>query len=1269
MALMTTAAADDRGGTPSAFGLFTRLQSVKEDLLNIREVPSATFTSTQSGSWGNAATWGGAGVPGAADNVIISAGHTVTEDGDRTCSDLTVNGTLNMTNNFLFFQGAAFTNNGSIISSTGSGELRFNGVGAASGTMQAMAGAGTYNSSMPVELHIVQFTTVTPASGTVINGARAFNIDGGSTLSLGNTLVIKNGTILGNGGTVAGPGTLQSQGPVTLNFAGTATAPVEAFSGVTTGNGNFGRITVDGGATFVQNNNTATNGDLSVAAGGTLDLANAFHIFQGNTFTNNGTILSGTGSGEFRFNGVAAASGTMQAMAGNGSYDTVHPVDLHIVQFTTVTPASGTVVDGVRTFIIDGGSTLSLTSNLIVKNGTAISSGGSIVGTGTLRSQGPVTLNFAGSTTAPFEAVSGTTTGNGNFGRMTIDNGTTFRQNGTLTPNGDLTVASGSTVDMSNNFLLFQGNTFTDDGSIVSAIGHGEFRFNGLAGAGGTMQAMGGSGAYDPIMPVDIHIVQSTTVTPAVGTVIDGVRTFIIDGGSTLSLPNTLVVKNGTSISSGGAISGTATLQMQGPVALNSAGTMTAPLKAVSGTTSANGNVGKVTIDSGATLFETGSLTPNADLMVLGTLNMNNQFVFFQGPTFTNNGTIMSPTGNGEIRFNGLAGASGTTQGMAGSGTYILAQPVDLHIVQFTTVMTAGGTVVDGARSFNIDGGSTLSLPNGVLFKNGTTIGNGGLISGAGTLQTQGPVTINSPGTMTAPFEAASGMTMGNGNFGKTTIDAGATFQQTGDLTPNGDLTLNNGGTVDVNNHFLIFQGPTLTNNGSFTSSSGTGEFRFNGIGAAGGTTQHIASSSGTFVSNIEHVLQFTTVVQDGDVTLNSFFIDGGSTFQNMGTGQLTLAGDMNNGGTITFNGSGPFCGDLGKIRIRSSVPGTQRAWNGGTISITDVDVQDQAGSTQITAFNSINSGNMGSNWHFDVCAVTPTDFDFDGDGRADVAVFRPTDRVWYLSRSVAGFAAMQWGLPDDKLAPADFDGDGKTDISSWRGDSGDPDLSYYNVVNSFNNSQRKEQFGRLGDVPIVAGDWDGDGKADLAVYRNGLSAGAEGGGSFQSYFFYRPSAQPGADFVAIPWGVTSDRPMRGDFDGDGKLDAAVFRPSDNTWYILQSSNGQIRYESWGLQCDTFVPADYDGDGKTDLAVIRAGVWYIKRSSDGQAVYQSFGLASDLPVPADYDGDQKADIAVFRNGDWYILQSQSGTVRYVHFGAAGDVPVESAFTDVVHCAE
>ena len=178
----------------------------------------------------------------------------------------------------------------------------------------------------------------------------------------------------------------------------------------------------------------------------------------------------------------------------------------------------------------------------------------------------------------------------------------------------------------------------------------------------------------------------------------------------------------------------------------------------------------------------------------------------------------------------------------------------------------------------------------------------------------------------------------------------------------------------------------------------------------------------------------------------------------------------------------------------------------------------------------------------------------------------------------------------------------------------------------------QQEQFGRSGDNSTVVGDWDGDGKADVAVYRGGAAAGD------QSYFFYRPSGSPGTNFRPIPYGTNGDEAVRGDFDGDGRLDATVFRPSNGVWYIAQSSNSQNVTGVWGLASDRRVAADYDGDGRTDLAVFRpsTGVWYILGST-GTPIYRQWGAAGDIIVPADFNGDGKTETTVYRPSDqrWY----------------------------------
>ena len=131
------------------------------------------------------------------------------------------------------------------------------------------------------------------------------------------------------------------------------------------------------------------------------------------------------------------------------------------------------------------------------------------------------------------------------------------------------------------------------------------------------------------------------------------------------------------------------------------------------------------------------------------------------------------------------------------------------------------------------------------------------------------------------------------------------------------------------------------------------------------------------------------------------------------------------------------------------------------------------------------------------------------------------------------------------------------------------------------------------------------------------------------------------------------------DFDGDGRTDFSVFRPSEGNWYILQSSNNTVRIQSFGLMGDKIVSGDYDGDGLTDFAVFRPsdGNWYVLRSSDSAVSIVTWGLSTDKPVPGDYDGDGRTDMAVFRNGVWYILQSSTGTPTTSTWGLASDIPV------------
>jgi CubicO group peptidase (beta-lactamase class C family) len=271
------------------------------------------------------------------------------------------------------------------------------------------------------------------------------------------------------------------------------------------------------------------------------------------------------------------------------------------------------------------------------------------------------------------------------------------------------------------------------------------------------------------------------------------------------------------------------------------------------------------------------------------------------------------------------------------------------------------------------------------------------------------------------------------------------------------------------------------------------------------------------------------------------------------------------------------------------------------------------------------------------------TRFDFDGDSKADVSVFRNGN--WYIQGSGSGFSGRNWGFATDILAPADFDGDGRTDIAVFR------DGNWYSI-NSSDEAIKSTQFGSPGDQPVPS-DYTGDRKADIAVFRpsNGT-------------WYWLDSATN--QFNGVQFGATGDKPIIGDFDGDGKSDLAVTRVTDGNlnWYWMESSTNQFRAVQWGFATDIAAPADFDGDGKTDVSVFRPsnGNWYRLNSGQNNQLFAiQFGQNGDVPVAADYDGDGKADVAVFRSGNWYRSNSSNGAFFGQQFGITEDKPIPSAF--------
>jgi hypothetical protein len=234
--------------------------------------------------------------------------------------------------------------------------------------------------------------------------------------------------------------------------------------------------------------------------------------------------------------------------------------------------------------------------------------------------------------------------------------------------------------------------------------------------------------------------------------------------------------------------------------------------------------------------------------------------------------------------------------------------------------------------------------------------------------------------------------------------------------------------------------------------------------------------------------------------------------------------------------------------------------------------------------------------------------------------------------------------------SPGDFNGDGRTDLGVFR-----PSTATWLSSYSSGGGSLVQAFGNAGqsDIP-VPGDYDGAWHAQMAVFRPSTSQWV--------------IAEPDGTQRVITFGAPNlfDIPVPGDYDGVGYTEPAVFRPSTGQWFVLGPRGGHLVATFGGLNLtDIPVPGDYDGIGHTEPAVFRPSTsqWIVLGPAGGH-VLATFGAPNlnDIPVPGDYDGVGHTEPAIFRpsTSQWMVLGPAGGHLLAT-FGSPNlfDLPLEA----------
>jgi hypothetical protein len=303
---------------------------------------------------------------------------------------------------------------------------------------------------------------------------------------------------------------------------------------------------------------------------------------------------------------------------------------------------------------------------------------------------------------------------------------------------------------------------------------------------------------------------------------------------------------------------------------------------------------------------------------------------------------------------------------------------------------------------------------------------------------------------------------------------------------------------------------------------------------------------------------------------------------------------------------------------------------------------------------------------------------DVNGDGKDDLVSFTraaAADVFVALSNGSTFGSSVKWhdAFASGEQVPllGDFNGDGKDDIASFtRGSAADVSVALSNGAGFGAAVKWHDTFASGTQVPAV-GDFNGDGKDDLVSFTRGSAADA----------FVALSTGSGFG-TAVKWqdafAAGEQLPTVGDFNGDGKDDVASFTRGSAADVFVATSTGSAFGTSvkWS---DTFasgaqvpVVGDFNGDGKDDVARFTRGSSsdVFVATSTGSAFaasvkwHDTFGAANDVPGTGDVNGDGRTDVLRYTRGapaDVFVATSLgtsfSGNAKgHDSFASNADIP-------------